>query len=77
MGYRRITLENGRRVTEHVYKVENVLSRKLKKNEVVHHINGIKLDNRNCNLLICDRSYHGLLHQKMAKQYQKIFLGGE
>jgi len=39
-----------------------VLGRKLKHNEVVHHINGKKSDNRNCNLLICDSSYHGYMH---------------
>lgn len=35
-----------------------------KKDEVVHHINGIKSDDRNENLLICTLSYHARLHDR-------------
>ena len=32
---------------------------------VVHHINGVKADNRTCNLVICqDEDYHRLLHKR-------------
>ncbi len=57
--------------TEHLLIAERVLGRKLKKGEVVHHINGDKLDNRNCNLLICSNPYHGYLHQEMSRRYQQ------
>lgn len=45
-------------------KAEGVLGRTLKKGEMVHHINGNPLDDRNENLLICTRSFHQYLHGK-------------
>ena len=59
-------------VYEQILIAEKVLGRELKyirhahgDNEIVHHINGDKMDNRNLNLLICSESYHKYLHGKM------------
>jgi hypothetical protein len=50
-------------VLEHILIVEKVIDRFLKDKEEVHHVNEIKSDNRNENLVLCpDRAYHFLLH---------------
>lgn len=63
--YRVERREDGTRVGEHVLIAEKVLGRQLRRKECVHHINMNKRDNRNCNLLICDTSYHAYLHHAM------------
>lgn len=75
-GYVRILNDEGNYVLEHRLVAEKALGRELKKGEMVHHINGDKTDNRNCNLLICDQAYHNWLEGRMAYLYKQEHFGG-
>ncbi len=66
MGYKSIKI-NGKKYDEHRYIMEQHIGRKLKRHEVVHHINGIKNDNRLENLEIKSLSEHSRKHMKGNK----------
>lgn len=53
---------NGKIMFEHRHIMEQYIDRTLKKNEVVHHINGDPMDNRIENLQLMKRSEHTSLH---------------
>lgn len=61
-------------VLEHRIIVENKIGRLLTSKEIVHHVNGLKKDNRPENLeVLSSNSEHGKLHQKDAKtKYAKL-----
>ncbi len=60
-GYKHIR-KNGGYKREHIIICESIIGRKLKKGEVVHHVNGVKLDNRPENLYVCNRDEHNKAH---------------
>jgi|SRR5215831_4029331 len=70
-GYIRINIGAGAWQYEHVLVAEKALGRGLRAGECVHHLNGIKGDNRNSNLLICTNGYHRSLERRMARLYQR------
>lgn len=63
-GYLLFTI-NGRSHRAHTLVAEAALGRKMKQNEVVHHIDENRLNNSPDNLLICTRAYHVLIHRRM------------
>lgn len=55
--------KKGEETLLHRHIMEEHLGRKLSYNEVVHHINGNKRDNRIENLMVMTRAEHSRLHQ--------------
>lgn len=57
-------LKNGGYVLEHILVAERYIGRYLKYGEVIHHINGVKDDNRPENLYITNHTEHMRLHSQ-------------
>ena len=76
-GYKVLYVEGDKKIKEHINNMEIHIGRKLEKNEVVHHINGNRLDNRIENLKLMTRSEHSSLHRKLEIKSGKQLFGKE
>jgi hypothetical protein len=50
-------------IYEHIFLGEQIIGRPLRKNEVVHHLDGDRANNRIENLLVLEKSQHTKLHE--------------
>lgn len=62
---------NGQTVLQHRLVMECMLGRLLEPNEVVHHRNGDRTDNRADNLQVLDQRSHGLEHAEESRALQQ------
>ena len=75
--YKKIRLSKNKVIDEHRHIMQQLLGRKLKRNEVVHHINSNKKDNRIENLEVQELKIHsrnfmiGRIPWNKGKKYNK------
>jgi len=74
-GYKTLYLEGNGSIKEHIKIMEDHIGRKLYDNEVVHHINENKKDNRLENLQLMTKSEHSSLHRKLDLARGKKLFG--
>lgn len=62
---------------QHILVMERHIGRKLASEEVVHHINGVRSDNRLENLYLCrDRSHHNDVHRSEVEVFRLLLERG-
>lgn len=68
------TTRQRKRILQHRLIVENHIKRPLIKGEIIHHLNGIKTDNRLENLALCSDHTHHLFIKKLKDRILELEL---
>lgn len=67
------TTRRRKRILQHRWIVETrIIKRPLKYGEIIHHLNGIKIDNRKENLSICRNHTHHLFIKKLRERIKEL-----
>lgn len=66
-----VVWSNGKFYYKHRLIMEKSLGRKLKKSEIVHHLDGDTTNNSLENLVITNRADHLILHDPLSKRWHK------
>jgi len=61
------TIKSGRFIFQHRVITEECLGRRLSYNEVVHHVDCVRTNNKLSNLWVLSRAAHGRLHNDLSK----------
>lgn len=76
-GYKNIRVAKGKYKREHRLVVEQSIGRQLKKEEIVHHIDGDKLNNQLDNLALCkNKSEHQKAHYSLEIIALELYKAG-
>lgn len=78
-GYIRVKVEpgKGKWILQHTLVMQEHLGRPLTSTEVVHHINGVRTDNRLENLFLChDRSEHNRIEGSLVEVFRELLAAG-
>ena len=67
------TTRRRKRILQHRWIIETqLLKRPLKAGEIIHHLNGIKTDNRKENLSVCENHTHHLFIKKLLERIREL-----
>lgn len=67
-----VTTIRGKWLWQHRWIVEKHIGRSLKKEEIIHHLNGIKTDNRIDNLAVCSNKSHYEFIKKLQERIKEL-----